>query len=152
MFTVDILASGDTFSGTSSFDSCFDVADHPTALVVAKSQGNGFRGSIISRIGNSLRSSDVRGFFHVASRQLIVVPADVNSNSLSLVCSYDAESDNDADCKILTDFMTRQCGTVGLSRDRTSKSSTGFTVILLPSLSGTSYEKPLKILSHSHWS
>lgn len=120
---MDIVAPGDTFSGKASYESCFNVEDHPAALVIQRSSGNAFSGSIISRIKNSVRSAEVSGFFHIPSRQLIIVPERRDSNALSLVCNYDRNSDNDADCQVVTDFMTRRCGSIGFTRDRTSQSS-----------------------------
>lgn len=118
---VDLLNAGDTFTGTADFDSCFEVPEHETSLIIGQAQGNVFKGKMVNKLRGKLRSRAVRGFFYVPGRQLIVVPEGYGPSSLSLVCSYDPESDNDADCKILSDHMTRQCGTLGIERDRTGQ-------------------------------
>ena len=119
--TVELLKAGDTFTGMASFHDCFTVDEHETGLIIVEAQGNAFRGSMVSKIGKELRTVKVRGFFYIPGRQLIVVPEDYSSRSVSMVCSYNEGSDNDVDCKILTDHMTKSCGSVGLSRDRISE-------------------------------
>ena len=121
LLTVDLLNAGDTFSGTTSFDSCHDVADHQSTIIIAEAQGNVFKGAIVSKIRDQIRSRSVRGFFYVPGRQLIIVPDSYDSSALSLVCSYDSDSDNDANCKILTDYMSRSCGRLRIQRDRTGR-------------------------------
>lgn len=118
---MNILSEGDTFSGTASYQDCFEVSDHSSGLLITATQGNGFRGQVVSHVKDQLRSWAVRGFFYIPTRQLIAIPEQYDSNTYSLVCNYDPDTDNDADCKILTDLMSRQCGTIGLRRDRTGK-------------------------------
>lgn len=121
MFTARLLKPGDTFSGTASYDKCFDVEDHPTSLVIAAAEGNVFTGSIIAKLGTQIRSRPVKGFFYVPNRQMIVVPDEYGPGSISMVCSHKAGEENDADCQILSDSMTERCGSVVLNRDRTSE-------------------------------
>lgn len=114
---VDFLNAGDTFSGTASFHDCVSSEDHQTSLVVTAAHGNAVRATVVSQVAGQIRSREVRGFFHIPSRQLIMVPDNYDSNTMGLVCAFDPSSDNDANCTILTDLMTRTCGSVGFSRD-----------------------------------
>lgn len=114
---VDLLQSGDSFSGTAAMTNCVKPGSYPLSLVVTKSSGNVFKGAILSEIEGNITSKGVSGFFSVHQRKLVMTPEGYSSKTMSMVCVYDPKSDNDADCKILTDNFSRVCGTVGLSRD-----------------------------------
>ena len=116
---MNIVSPGDSLSGTANVRKCFDVDDHPVTLLVNEVAGNVFTGTAINRIGNQVRSTKVRGLFHIPTRQLIVTPTEgYNVRTLAMVCSYSADTSSDIDCKLVTDHMTKQCGSVGLERDR----------------------------------
>lgn len=120
---VDLVGPGDSFSGTASVEACYEVDDHEAGLIVSQSEGNLFKGTLVSKIGDEVRHKTVYGFFYVPNRQLIITPEDYNSKSISLVCGYEADGHGSTQCDILLDSMTRSCGTLELSRDRTGEGS-----------------------------
>lgn len=131
--SVNFINPGDTFSGLASFDRCLDAPDHQVSLVISAAQGNTFRGSFVTKPGVQILMREVRGFVHAPSRQVIIVPDVYDSNAMSLVCSYKADTNNDVDCKLLTDYMSTDCGAVSLNRDRTGLASVSLTMQMLAS-------------------
>lgn len=121
IFLVEILNSGDTFSGTAKFESCLDVTDPPTALVISEAKGNIFRGKMVTRVRSQVVYKEVKGFFYTPKKQLVVVPANPSAGTLSMVCEHKENSGSAAECSIMTDSFTRTCGSISLQRDRTSK-------------------------------
>lgn len=68
-----------------------------------------------------VRAWETRGFFHVNSKQLILGSSgDFGPQDLSLACKFDS-SINEAKCKVLSDNLSRECGTFDISRDFTGK-------------------------------
>ena len=115
-----LFNSGDTFSGTVEIDSCADLPDHPAAIIITESEGNVVRAQFVSKVGDKVRSFETKGFFHVASKRLILIPEKYGARSLSLVCLFE-DSENEATCKLLKDNFSRQCGTIKIKRDYTGK-------------------------------
>lgn len=118
---VGILNAGDSFVGTSTYESCLAPNSYETALVISEAQGNIFRGSVITKIKNKLLSKEVKGFFSVTTKQLVMVPEDYSPSSIGLVCQYDPESQDDAVCTIASDNFERRCGRLGLKRTPTGE-------------------------------
>lgn len=128
---VDLLKPGDIFSGVASYQSCVSAPDHQVALVVSASEGNVFSGSVVSYVGNQIKSWNVGGFFYIPGRKLVIAPEEYGKNALSLLCSHNQETGTGASCQILTDYMTKSCGSASISRDKTSKISLPHSACLL---------------------
>ena len=65
----------------------------------------------------SHRGWDLKGVFDWTGRKLVLVPEGYGSQDLSLVCSFTQGNINRADCQILTDDLSKSCGTFTINRD-----------------------------------
>lgn len=114
--TVHFLNAGDTFTGNIHFDSCLDIDDHPGAIIIQESQGNVVKASVVSKVRGRVMEYSAKGFFHVPSKKLILVPEQVDSKTVSFVCTFEG-NENKATCEILQDNFSRRCGNFQLTRD-----------------------------------
>lgn len=114
---MDLLAPGDSFSGTASYKDCLTVEDHPVSIVVSQSAGNAFRGTALFRANDRVRSKQVVGFFYIPDRQLLISAEGYDSDSLAMVCTHAEGSLSDMQCSLLTSYMTQACGKAELNRD-----------------------------------
>ena len=115
------MSTGDTFSGTSHFDDCLNQKDSPATVIVSQAEGNAFRGRLVSRRDGQIRSVTVQGFVYVPGRQLIITRPGGGRRALGLVCTMSRNNDNQIDCSIMMDGLSKSCGTLGLRRDRNSQ-------------------------------
>lgn len=116
-----ILREGDTFSGLVSIDECTDLPDHEGSLIITKSEGNAVRAQMVSKVKQQVRSYALKGFVHVTSRILFLVPVERQARSLSLACRF-TQSENEASCEVLRDNFSHKCGNFNIKRDYTGES------------------------------
>ena len=115
--TAQAFNDGDSFTGTVHIsDHCSKLPDHKAAIVISHSAGNIFKAGLIAKVGDKVLSYELKGFFHMASRKMILVPERHNSRTMGLVCDFSTD-ENSANCALLRDNLSEKCGSVSIQRD-----------------------------------
>ena len=122
MITVNLLHVGDSFSGSVKVDKCGEVPDHESVILITASAGNVVKATVISKIGERIRSWEAHGFIAINHRKLILTPQKGNSRSLGLVCEF-TDTDDGASCQIVRDNFSTLCGTFNIKRDHRGRTA-----------------------------